>query len=82
MSDHIAIIFECEISSNSRGKGYWKLNTSALHDLKYCEMINQFLLNLPNDIKLETNPKIKWELIKLNVKYLSIEYCKEKSRNM
>lgn len=82
MSDHIAIIFKCEISSNSRGKGYWKLNTSVLHDLKYCEMINQFLLNLPNDIKLETNPKIKWELIKLNVKYLSIEYCKEKSRNM
>lgn len=36
LSDHIAIIFKSEISSNSRGKGFWKLNTSALHDLKYC----------------------------------------------
>lgn len=82
MSDHIALIFKCEISSNSRGKGYWKLNTSVLFDIQYCKIINDFLLNLPDDIKLEMNPKTKWELIKLKVKNLSISYCKEKSKNM
>lgn len=35
-----------------------------------------------NDIKLERNSKIKWELLKLKVKYFSIDYCKEKSRKM
>lgn len=39
-------------------------------------------MNLPDDIKLEMNPKTKWELIKLKVKNLSISYCKEKSKNM
>lgn len=82
MSYHITLIFKCEISSNSRRKGYWKLNTSVLLDIQYCKIINDFLLNLPDDIKLEMNPKTKWELIKLKVKHLSISYCKEKSKNM
>lgn len=50
MSDHIALICKCEIFSNSRRKGYWKLNTSVLLDIQYCKIINDFLLNLPDDI--------------------------------
>ena len=80
MTDHISIIFKCEISSNNRGKGYWKLNTSVLVEPKYCDMINSFLTNLPDEINLEENSKTKWELIKLKIKNLSINYCKEKSK--
>lgn len=82
MSDYIVLIFKCEIFFNSRGKGYWKLNMFVFFDIQYCKIINDFLLNLLDDIKLEMNLKIKWELIKFKVKNLSISYCKEKSKNM
>ena len=65
MTDHISIIFKCEFSSNNRGKDYWKLNTSVLFEPKYCDIINSFLTNLPDEMNLEENSKNRWELIKL-----------------
>ena len=47
---------------------------------EYCDMINSFLKNLPDEISLEENSKTRWELIKIKIKYLSINYCKEKSK--
>lgn len=81
MTDHLALIFKCEISGNKRGKGFWKLNTSILKESSYCNVINNFFDKLPDDIIKATNHKTKWELIKFKIKVISIEYCKNRSKN-
>jgi hypothetical protein len=51
-SDHTAIISKYVISTNSRGKGYWKLNTSILKYKDYCEMIIKLLMDLLDEINV------------------------------
>ena len=77
----MAIVFRFIVSPNNRGDGYWKLNTAVLKERNYCEIINSLLLNLPKHVDIIEDPKIKWDLIKSEVKHLTISYCKNRSRN-
>lgn len=79
LSDHPALVFKCEISGNTRGKGFWKLNTSILKESAYCDLINNFSADLP-EIRNNSNCKTKWELIKFKIKKLSIDYCKNRNK--
>lgn len=80
LSDHPALVFKCEISGNTRGKGFWKLNTSILKESAYCDLINNFSADLPEEIRNNSNCKTKWELIKFKIKKLSIDYCKNRNK--
>ena len=82
MSDHLSIVFKFRISCNTKGGGFWKLNVSVLHDTKYVKAMNGFLNNLPNEIENEMNPHIKWELIKIHIRDLSINFCKQKGKSI
>ena len=44
--------------------------------------MNVFLNNLPNEIENEINPHIKWELIKIHIRDLSINFCKQKGKSI
>ena len=51
----------------TRGPGFWKLNTSLLHDDEYVNMI----IDVINKTKQEcsnNNPNTIWEMIKLNIR--------------
>lgn len=80
LSDHPALVFKCEISGNTRGKGFWKLNTSILKESAYCDLINNFSADLPEEIRNNSNCKTKWELIKFKIKNLVLTTVKTETK--
>ena len=52
-SDHSFVSLKIDVSTNMRGPGYWKFNTTLLRDKSYIDNINQII-----DSSLETN---KWK---------------------
>lgn len=76
-TDHLAISFKLKYV-NKRGPGFWKLTNSLLSDDTYCDLIRQVINDTKSlDIK---NHILKWELCKIKVRELSIEYCKRKAQ--
>ena len=43
ISDHKAVIVEFRQSTFARGKSYWKLSVSLLHNIKYLDYINNLI---------------------------------------
>ncbi len=79
-SDHSLVMIDYNSTSQSRGKGFWKLNTSLLSDKDYVELIN----NCIDDAKItykDENPAIKLEMVKIEVAGTSIKYSKNKAKS-
>ena len=70
MSDHRFLKFQCQISNDKRGPGYWKLNVSYLQNDKYVNGIQNIINNLDKSL----TPIDKWERIKLKVKEFSVNF--------
>ena len=72
-SDHSILILKLTICTFNRGPGYWKLNTSLLHNRDYLEKINRYV-----GIELGTNTAStyseRWELFKLGLVNTSFQY--------
>ena len=78
-SDHSLLKVKIVFNPNTRGPGYWKLNTSLLKDWEYVNKMNKLL-----DIELAehfTSFKNKWELVKLAVKGSTIQYASRKQKS-
>ena len=56
MSDHRFLKFQCQISNDKRGPGYWKLNVSYLQNDKYVNGLQ----NILNNIDESLTPIDKW----------------------
>ena len=67
MLNHIFLKFQCQISIDKRGPGYWKLNVSYLQTDKYVNGIQ----NITNNLAESLTPIDKWERIKLKDPILS-----------
>ena len=67
--------------SNPRGKGFWKLNTSLLSEMKYVQEIKTTIESTVNQYKDNTSvsPALLWEMIKLKVREKSISYAAYKN---
>lgn len=78
MSDHRYLKMYFNISKNSKGPNYWKLNISYLENKEYKDSI----ANLVDEVDHVHNPIDKWELFKRKVKEFSILYAKNKRKNM
>lgn len=77
-SDHESITLNVLIG-HPRGPGVWKLNTSFLFDDNSCDLIRKTV----NDTLLSKNgvdPSFLWELCKLHIRSVSIEYSKLQAR--
>ena len=78
MTDHRAIDMVLELTTNTRGVGFWKMNTLLLQE-------KQFLEKLGQDIKLsilssaQKNPSQRWELVKKQIKKSAVEYARKRS---
>jgi len=67
-SDHSAIFLELEeIKENSRGPGYWKLNTALLANEEYKNMINDKLPIWLEEAKDLKDHRSIWDWIKFNI---------------
>ena len=80
-SDHSMITLNVALHSNPRGKGFWKLNTSLLSEMKYVQEIKTTIESTVSQYKDDTsvNPVLLWEMIKLKVREKSISYAAYKN---
>ncbi|KAL9959711.1 hypothetical protein ACROYT_G033060 [Oculina patagonica] len=80
-TDHSMVTLNLSLHSNPRGKGFWKLNTSLLSEIRYIEEIKTTINITVNQYKDDTtvNPALLWEMIKLKVREKTISYAAYKS---
>ena len=79
-SDHSIVKMEIAEKLPSHGRGYWKFNTSLLHDKDYIDKINQLI-----EIQLAQIPSYQsildwWELFKIAVAGTTIQYASRKKK--
>ncbi len=77
-SDHSTLIFEIGNNNLSRGKGFWKFNTSLLHDTLYVENIKEIIQNYKLEYNTITNKGLVRELIKMEIRSYTPPYCVKK----
>ena len=82
-SDHSMIMINIEPLEVKRGRGYWKLNNSVLHESNYLKLINQGIeeVRLSNEQGITANPQELWESVKIRIIALSQTYCLERAEN-
>jgi hypothetical protein len=81
ISDHKAVIVKYKTNHNKRGPNFWKLNTSYLEDNEYITIIKNLLVRERHRLNEFGNSKILlWENIKLQIKHISIQHGKDKSK--
>ena len=81
-TDHSMVTLNVALHSNPRGKGFWKLNTSLLSEMRYVQEIKTAIESTVNQYEDDTsvNPVLLWEMIKLKVQEKSISYAAHKKR--
>ena len=61
--DHSFVEIEFDFIQITRGKGFWKLNTSFLEEIEYVENVNK-IIEMADFRYVELSPTLKWEMIK------------------
>ena len=77
-TDHSMITLNVALHSNSRGKGFWKLNTSLLSEMRYVQEIKTAIESTVNQYGKDdtsVNPVLLWEMIKLKLREKSTSYA-------
>ena len=80
LSDHRALKCTFYLSTNQKGSGYWKLNTSYLDNLDYIQGIKDIIENVKNNVN-GTHIQ-RWETLKYDVKLFSVNYAKQYQKNI
>ena len=80
-SDHKAVIMELNDNDFKRGPGYWRFNNSLLKQTEFVNKMNNKLEELTeeyanNPAKIQT-----WELVKVEIRNLSIDFGKHLACN-
>ena len=82
-SDHSPIRIQCRsLEEERRGPSHWKFNNSLLLDSEYIELANSEISDLLDPMTLQTSdPRVKWEFFKYNIRKLTIKYSKERAKH-
>ncbi len=78
-SDHSILIIEIGNDNPSRGKGFWKFNTSLLHDT-YVRKIKEIIQKCNLEYNSIANKGLIWELIKMEIRSFTLPYCVQKKK--
>ena len=78
--DHRAVRLTLLIAQVSRGPGLWKFNNSLLEDGKYVDLIRENYTVISERYASLEDKKLKWELIKMELRGLTIPYAKNKAK--
>jgi exonuclease III len=79
-SDHSLIKFSIGYSAKQAGKGFWKFNTSLLHDQDYVKNIKNIIKSTAENHNHLADKSLIWEIIKLNIRNFTIPYSADKKR--
>ena len=77
-TDHSTIELGLQTTSNKRGKGFWKLNTSLLRNIDYLANVKAAINEIVHNN--EANPHTLWEVIKLQIRGVSISFSAKLKR--
>ena len=79
-TDHSIVMLKIAFQPLQRGPGYWKFNTSLLHDKDYLDKINNLIdIELAQDFDSYCD---KWEIIQLSIRSSMLQFAahRQKSR--
>ena len=74
-TDHRLVISKFVFSSFTHGKGSYKLNTSLLSDVDYCNLIIADIQEVEREYS-DLNPHLRWEMIKCSAIETSQQYSR------
>ena len=81
LSDHSFIKLSLSSKGDiARGKGFWKFNSSLLHDRNYVDNYKPIITESAEKYKNMSDKGLVWELIKLEIRNFTIPYCIDKKR--
>jgi len=63
-----------------RGPGYWKLNNSILQNNEYQLGVKEIIRTTRAQFVTLNSRRMLWEMIKINIKQFSIEFCKKNKK--
>jgi hypothetical protein len=67
--------------AESRGRGYYKLNSKILENEEYKEIINQLISKYQKKLVIRnTDPRTLWDVLKAEVRDITVKICKQLSR--
>ena len=80
-TDHRAISLKINHKAESRGRGYYKLNSKILENEEYKEIINQLISKYQKKLVIRnTDPRTLWDVLKAEVRDITVKICKQLSR--
>ncbi len=81
ISDHSPIaLYLTSLDEPKLGCGHWKLNVSLLSDKEYTQKMKENINSWKEKYKSITDKNLKWELLKYEIRKLSISFSKQKMR--
>ena len=78
--DHKAVKLCLQLLSYNRGPGLWKFNNSLLDDERFINLINANYPKILDKYREIQDKRLLWELIKMEIRGLTIPYSKNKAR--
>ena len=79
LTDHYMVQITLQTEFSTRGKGYWKFNTSLLKDKDYIKLVKRSITKTVENNK-ESNRSMLWDIIKMNIRGETITFCSYKKR--
>jgi len=79
-SDHSIISVEIGRNFETRGKGFWKFNSSLLHDPHYVFEVKNIIKKSEQELNHNIDKGLIWEIVKLRIRSFSIPYCIRKKK--
>ena len=77
LTDHSVVLFSLSKEKTTiRGKGFWKFNSYLSKDQSYIIGIKKLIRNFHNENESLFYCKLKWELLKYEVRKFTIYYTK------
>ena len=80
--DHKAVKLKLNGSNNKRGPGLWKFNNSLLDDEDYVTLIRENYSPISEKYSGQEHKRLKWELVKMELRGLTIPYAINKAKNI
>ena len=75
-TDHRATYIVVEFEPNERGAGYWKMNTSILHNADFLKLMEEELRSSINS-SINKKPTELWEILKERIKKTTQRFTRE-----
>ena len=79
-SDHSIISLYVTNSLAKKGRGFWKFNSSLLHDLEYVQSISSLIDKLKEETFNLSCKQLRWEYIKMEIRGFTVQYSSKRNK--